>query len=78
MDGPAETLDLRGLKCPLPALLTEKALRSLAPGARLIVACTDPLAAIDIPHAAATCGATVEATETRDGALVFSLRRRAG
>lgn len=47
---PDRTLDLTGLKCPLPALRTEKALRGLKPGARLAVIATDPLAAIDIPH----------------------------
>jgi tRNA 2-thiouridine synthesizing protein A len=33
-------LDLSGLKCPLPALKTRKALKSLAPGDRLEVRCT--------------------------------------
>ena len=43
-------LDLTGLKCPLPALKTGKALQGLSSGARLEVHCTDPMAAIDIPH----------------------------
>ena len=43
-------LDLRGLRCPLPALRTAKRLKSMAPGARLTVLADDPLAAIDIPH----------------------------
>lgn len=43
-------LDLLGLKCPLPALKTRKALRGLASGAGLVVRCTDPLAEIDIPN----------------------------
>jgi tRNA 2-thiouridine synthesizing protein A len=47
----AETkIDLRGLKCPLPALRTRKALAASEPGDILIVECTDPLAAIDIPN----------------------------
>ena len=37
-------LDLAGLKCPLPALKTRKALKTLPPGHRLEVLCTDPLA----------------------------------
>jgi len=37
-------LDLTGLKCPLPALKTRKALKALMPGALLEVHCTDPLA----------------------------------
>jgi tRNA 2-thiouridine synthesizing protein A len=43
-------LDLTGLKCPMPALKTRKALKSLTPGDRLEVHCTDPLSVIDIPN----------------------------
>ena len=43
-------LDLRGLKCPLPALHTARRLKALVPGARLSVLADDPMAAIDIPH----------------------------
>ncbi len=64
---PTILLDLSGLKCPLPALRTRKALRALVPGGRLAVTATDPLAAIDIPNAAREEGAQVE-TVTRDGA----------
>ena len=46
----AQTLDLRGLKCPLPVLRTRKHLRDLATGSRLRVETTDPLSVIDIPH----------------------------
>jgi tRNA 2-thiouridine synthesizing protein A len=44
-----ETLDARGLKCPLPVLKMEKRLSQLAPGTTLIVLATDPMAKIDIP-----------------------------
>ena len=43
-------LDLAGLKCPLPALRTKKALATLRAGDLLYVRCTDAMAAIDIPH----------------------------
>lgn len=46
----ARELDLRGLKCPLPALLTAKALRSMAAGDGLAVVVTDPLAPLDLRH----------------------------
>ncbi|MFL9828783.1 sulfurtransferase TusA family protein, partial [Rhodoplanes sp. SY1] len=39
-----DRLDLRGLKCPLPALKTKKALARLAAGSVVEVACTDPMA----------------------------------
>jgi len=35
--GMDETLDLRGLKCPLPALLAKKAMAKLPPGTSLTV-----------------------------------------
>lgn len=46
----AMRLDLIGLRCPLPALRTEKALRAMKPGDRLEVLADDPLASLDIPH----------------------------
>ena len=68
-------LDLTGLKCPLPALRTRKALRGLAPGARLAVTCTDPLAGLDIPNLVREEGDWLEA-QTREGdALRFVIRR---
>lgn len=45
----AETIDARGLKCPLPVLKLEKRLASIAAGAKLTVLATDPMAKIDIP-----------------------------
>jgi len=43
-------LDLTGLKCPLPALLTAKALRGMTAGEQLVVVVTDPLAPLDLRH----------------------------
>lgn len=70
-------LNLRGLKCPLPALRTRKALQSVVPGNLLIVDCTDPMAAIDIPHLITQTGDVLEA-QNRDGdVLTFHIRRAA-
>ena len=44
-----ETIDARGLKCPLPVLKMEKRLASLPQGAALVVLATDPMAKVDIP-----------------------------
>ena len=68
-------LDLSGLKCPLPALKVRKALRSLAPGERLEVRCTDPLAAIDIPHLVASTGDRLEAIERGGRDIVFRIEK---
>lgn len=45
----AEFYDLKGLNCPLPALRARKRLARMAPGERLRIETTDPLATIDIP-----------------------------
>ena len=69
-------LDLTGLKCPLPALKTRKALRGISPGERLEVRCTDPLASIDIPNWITETGDRLEATE-RDGDHIIFLIEKA-
>jgi len=71
-----ETLDLRGLKCPLPALLAKKALARLAPGAVVMVFADDPLAAVDIPHMCHGEGHAVDSVALRDGYSEFRLRVR--
>ncbi len=49
-DGEETRLDLRGLKCPLPALFARRALERAAPGAEIEVLADDPMAKIDVPH----------------------------
>lgn len=44
-----EVYDLKGLKCPLPALRAKKRLAAMPPGSLLWLETTDPLATIDIP-----------------------------
>ena len=65
------TLDLTGLKCPLPALKTRKALKPLKAGDQLEVHCTDPLSVIDIPNLVRETGDKVEITERNDARIVF-------
>jgi tRNA 2-thiouridine synthesizing protein A len=71
-------LDLTGLKCPLPALKTRKALKSVKPGDRLEVYCTDPLSVIDIPHLIAETGDWVEITERAEHRIVFLIEKASG
>jgi tRNA 2-thiouridine synthesizing protein A len=70
------TLNLRGLKCPLPALRTRKALKGLAPGDMLVVECTDPLADLDIPNLVRETGDALENTARTDDVVTFSIRKR--
>jgi tRNA 2-thiouridine synthesizing protein A len=73
----AEPLDLRGLKCPLPALFARRALARLALGTELEVVADDPLAAVDIPHMCNQEGHMVVSV-TRDGAITRLRLRRGG
>ena len=68
-------LDLRGLKCPLPALRTRRALRSVPPGQVLIVTCSDPLSVVDIPHLIQETGDRLEQQNQKDGFYEFQIRR---
>lgn len=70
-----KTLDLRGLKCPLPALYTRKALAGLAPGDLLIVECTDPLAGIDIPNLVRETGDVLEDSQRDAKLTAFRIRK---
>ena len=71
-------LDLTGLKCPLPALKTRKALKSLEPGDRLEVHCTDPLSVIDIPNLIRETGDRVEITAHAERRIVFLIEKADG
>jgi len=70
-------LDLRGLKCPLPVLRVRKALLAAPTGSLLVVQCTDPMAAIDLPNLVHETGDIIERQGDADGALVFHIRKAA-
>ena len=69
-------LNLRGLKCPLPALKTRKALTRLASGDELVVECTDPLAGVDIPNLLRETGDALLATQKNPDLIVFRIRKK--
>ena len=73
-----ETLDLRGLKCPLPALLAKKGLARLPPGMIVTVLADDPLAVVDIPHMCHGEGHAVDSVTSREGMSEFRLRVKPG
>ena len=70
------TMNLRGLKCPLPALRVRKKLSSLQAGDLIVAECTDPLTAIDIPNLLRQTGDTLEAKAEADGVLTFRIRNK--
>ena len=59
-------LDVRGLRCPLPALIARRVLARAAAGLAIEVLSDDPLAAVDVPH---MC--------TQEGYEIVDIRRQA-
>lgn len=74
-DPGAVRLDLKGLNCPLPVLKTRRALARMAPGARLLVEATDPMAAIDMPHFCTEAGHRLVGRATDGPVLRFLIER---
>ncbi|MGN6150171.1 MAG: sulfurtransferase TusA family protein [Rhizomicrobium sp.] len=70
-----EELDLRGLKCPLPALMARKRLRAAMAGGEICVVTDDPMAPIDVPHMCRQEGFDVVAV-AREGDIARMVLRR--
>ena len=68
------TLDVRGLRCPIPLVRTRAVVGELGPGEALEVLATDPEAPIDIGALAADQGLELTVAE-EDGVLRMTLRR---
>jgi tRNA 2-thiouridine synthesizing protein A len=65
-------IDARGHRCPVPTLRLRRALEEAAPGSRVRLLADDPLARIDVPHFAASAGATVlEILDAENGTISF-------
>jgi tRNA 2-thiouridine synthesizing protein A len=56
METPEEVVDLRGLKCPLPALMARRYLARAPADSVVAVLTDDPMAPIDVPHMCASEG----------------------
>ena len=70
------TIDVRGLKCPLPVLKAERRMRDHPAGTHFVVLATDPMAAIDVPHFCGENGHRLLATH-RDGNLLrFDIEKK--
>lgn len=71
----AETLDARGLKCPLPVLKARKAMKPLASGDELTVLATDPSAPKDFREFCSATGDTLVDSREDGDAFVIILRK---
>lgn len=72
-----ETVDARGLTCPLPLALAKRRMAELPPGATLVVLATDPEAPIDFAAWAADEGLLVE-QDRAEGWVELRVRRLDG
>lgn len=70
-----QSLDTKGLKCPLPVLKAKKALKSMEEGAELTVLATDPGARRDFVHFCEASGNALVASDEADGVLSFRIRK---
>ncbi len=70
-----ETLDARGLRCPLPVLRAKKALAALDSGQRLKILATDPGSLDDFPVFARQTGSALEFSGERAGEYIFVMRK---
>ena len=69
-----QTVDARGLRCPLPLVKAKLAMEKLAPGETVLVLATDPEAPIDLAAWAADEGHRYREIATGE----YELTRRAG
>jgi tRNA 2-thiouridine synthesizing protein A len=68
-------VNMRGLKCPLPALKTRKLLSRMKAGELLVIECTDPLTTIDIPNLVRETGDALEDSVKKGRVLTFRIRK---
>ena len=74
--GNETVLDLRGLRCPQPVLRAKKALRNVPMAGILVLECTDPLTAIDVPHFVNQTGHLLQAQERRGSLYVYRILKQ--
>ncbi|HWT17185.1 MAG TPA: sulfurtransferase TusA family protein [Patescibacteria group bacterium] len=68
-------VDARRLQCPQPVLQARATLRSLAPGARIVLLATDPLASVDVRAFCLRAGHRFVSEEDAGDHLRFTLAR---
>jgi tRNA 2-thiouridine synthesizing protein A len=70
-----QTLDCKGLLCPLPVYKASQAMRKLLAGQVLKVECTDPGSIPDFRAFARQQGHTLLSADVRDGVQVFHIKK---
>lgn len=67
-------LDLKDLKCPLPAFRTKKYIANMQLDSEVIIETTDPLSEIDIPHAIRQTNAKLLSCEKSGAVFMFHIK----
>lgn len=70
-----QTLDAKGLNCPLPILRAKKALKEMQPGQILAVEATDPGSAKDFESFCAQTGNQLVKASEASGVYYYEIRR---
>lgn len=70
-----QSLDVRGLNCPLPILRTKKALSRMKTGETLAITSTDPGSLKDMQAFCKQTGHELVSSSTNQGEFEFSIRR---
>lgn len=70
-----QTLDVKGLNCPLPILKAKKALKDMPMGATLEVIATDPGAVKDFEAFCRTTGNELVTSSANSNVYSFVIRR---
>jgi len=71
-----QTLDARGLSCPMPIVKTAQAIKTMAPGALIEVLATDPGSVKDFAAWSRTTGNELIEQTADGGVFRFVLRRK--
>lgn len=73
---PALTVDLQGLRCPLPVLRTKKALMQIKSGETLCIHSTDPGSVDDIPAFINQSGHSLVDVKKNSDSYRFIIKKR--
>jgi len=71
-----QTVDAKGLSCPMPILNAKKAIRGLSPGDTLEVLATDPGSVADFEAFSRTTGNDLTESSEADGVYRFLITVR--
>ncbi|OYX35100.1 MAG: SirA family protein [Caulobacterales bacterium 32-69-10] len=73
---PAQVVDARGHRCPVPTLRLRRALERAGSGDRVLLLADDPMARIDVPYFLSEAGHVLVNSGGQDGALSFLVEKQ--